>query len=113
MRQPAVERGAQARGLVDRGRGRRVVPRRQRALHGHVVGLDRHGMVDEHRPGLRVQQRERAREHVVLELRIAGATERPSEREVAVERARGRQALGDLAHRHQRDGGDPRRFDDP
>jgi hypothetical protein len=93
------------------GGRRRVEARRQRARHGLFVGFDHLGVVDEHRAGGRLQQCERAGEHVVLELRVVGSAERAAERELTVQRARRRHLLGHLPHRRQHDGGDTGSFE--
>ncbi len=69
------------------------------------------GWVFEHRLG-RVEQGEPAADDVGLELGVAGLAERATERELAVQRARRADALGDLLHRREHDGRQAGGFED-
>ena len=62
-------------------------------------------MLLQHRAGLTFQQRERAAQHVVLELGIVGLAQRPTEWELTVQDARGLHSFGHPADRRDRHGG--------
>ena len=108
----ALVRVAQRLRFCDGLGHRRVVPDRQRARERRGLRNGDHLRIRiEHRPRRCVEQRQGTPQHRVLELGIAGHTERTAEGELAIERARRVHPLDDGQYRRERDRGESSSFE--